>query len=359
MKFYIKPNSRFCFSSITTILRGFCPAKFNKSHLDCLKAIVRGLIDERSVCLEKLAMSLPSSAQSGEQRIRRFLNLNVFRPQELCIRLLESIVSPNQPLTVLIDRTQWKLGFNPTRMDYNILQASILVGDEALPVMAKVLDNKGGLVSAPVLVEFLESLYQCLGNRRIIIIADREFPYLMPLQWLKIMQMPFIVRVKSNSNFVDTKHNDKEFRVMDVVDKIGIGDSIELQHLMFRGRVTVTLNITKFVNRHQNEEILSVISSGVEKNQLAYYHYRWSIEHSFRFFKSSGMHVNHTHILSLQRIFNLWMILMITVNLCWQTGIILNSIWPIKRKSHGRRQMSIFRYGLNTIAASVKFGGDF
>lgn len=359
MKYYIKSNSRFCFSNITTILRSFCPAKFNKSHLDCLNAIVRGLIEERSVCLEKLAMSLPSSAQSGEQRIRRFLNLNVFKPQELCIRLLKSISPPDQPLTVLIDRTQWKLGFNPVRIDYNILQASVLVGHEALPVMAKVLDNKGGLVSASVLVEFLESLYQCFGNRRIIIIADREFPYLMPIRWLRIMQIPFIVRVKGNSNFIDTMHGGKEFTVMDVADKIGIGDSIELQQVMFRGRVAVNLNITKFVNRHQNKEILSVISSEVEKNQLEYYRYRWSIEHSFRFFKSSGMHVNHTHILSMQRFFNLWMIIMITVNLCWQIGRILDSIWPIKRKSHGRRQISTFRYGLNIIAASVKFGCNF
>lgn len=332
-----------------TILKGFFPDHFNLSHRKCFDSIIRGLFEQRSVNLDKLALSFPqSNIYASEQRIRRFLDLDFLDDDFIVPRLLKlssETQTPGSKETVIVDRSQWKLGF-PAQVDYNILQFSVLREGAAVPVMPRVLDNRGGLVSAGVLTECLDRLLKYLPQSKIrFLTADREFPYKEAVRLLVERRMPFVIRIKKSILFT-TAAPRRMPPVERLVEDTEIGQTRIFKRVLMYGEIPVRLTVAKILNRKGQLELLALISSRVREDVLEEYRNRWWIEHSFRFFKSSGFNVDKTHIPRLSRIKTLWRLVMIAVMICWLKGSESNKTHPIKILAHGRRAVSIFRYGL-------------
>lgn len=72
-----------------------------------------------------------------------------------------------------------------------------------------------------------------------------------------------------------------------------------------------------------------------------------------RMFKTRGFCLESTHFQDSERLSKL--IALMTLALCWavKTGEWLHQLNPIKVKKHGRKQMSIFRYGLDYLRSIV------
>ena len=75
---------------------------------------------------------------------------------------------------------------------------------------------------------------------------------------------------------------------------------------------------------------------------------------TFRAMKSSGFDIKKTHLQVIERIDKLILLVMIAFGWCYKTGIYLHqNIKAITIKKHGRKAISIFKYGLEYIANFV------
>lgn len=71
----------------------------------------------------------------------------------------------------------------------------------------------------------------------------------------------------------------------------------------------------------------------------------------FKGLKSSGFNIEGSHVRDLDRMSNLFSIIMIAYIWCYLVGIhIHENIKTIKVLKHGRRAVSLFKYGLDYIS---------
>jgi Transposase DDE domain len=77
------------------------------------------------------------------------------------------------------------------------------------------------------------------------------------------------------------------------------------------------------------------------------YAQRWGIETLFGIFKTRGFCLESTHLNAPDQLSKL--IALLSLALCWMvlTGEWLHQDKPLKLKNHGRRAMSLFRYGFD------------
>ena len=119
--------------------------------------------------------------------------------------------------------------------------------------------------------------------------------------------------------------------------------------------------------REGKQDFLIIISYNKPEEALEYYAQRWQmqsireylkklkmneqIESMFKAFKSSGFNLEDTHVTHQDRLSKLVMLTMIAFVWCYQIGDYVDlNLKPIKIKKHGRRAISIFRYGLDLIS---------
>ncbi len=89
------------------------------------------------------------------------------------------------------------------------------------------------------------------------------------------------------------------------------------------------------------------------KTAIADYGHRWGIETLFGMFKTRGFCLESTHFIHEERLSKL--IALMALAMCWgmKVGQWLHSHTPIKIKKHGRRERSLFRYGLDHLRSIV------
>src|SRR5690606_1053012 len=94
-----------------------------------------------------------------------------------------------------------------------------------------------------------------------------------------------------------------------------------------------------------------IVSFNKQKEALKYYSLRWQIETLFRGLKSSGFNLEDTHVTHLERIEKLLSLVMIAFVWCYKIGDHIDQeIKRIPIKTHGRRAVSVFKYGLDYIS---------
>ena len=123
--------------------------------------------------------------------------------------------------------------------------------------------------------------------------------------------------------------------------------------------------------RLESGELLIVITPESCHTAISDYGKRWGIETAkggrrqaldfksrepstlFGMFKTRGFCLESTHFQDSERLSKL--IALMTLALCWavKTGEWLHQLNPIKVKKHGRKQTSIFRYGLDYLRSIV------
>ena len=100
----------------------------------------------------------------------------------------------------------------------------------------------------------------------------------------------------------------------------------------------------------KNDYLILISFHKVEKSEEIYKQ-RWQIETCFKAIKSTGFHIEDTHLQDRNRIEKLLLLVMIAFVWAYKIGMFLDqNIKAIKIRKHARREISLFKYGLEYIA---------
>ena len=111
------------------------------------------------------------------------------------------------------------------------------------------------------------------------------------------------------------------------------------------------LSGSKTNDRNGKMEFLIIVSFNKPEQAMTYYKQRWQIETLFRGLKSSGFNIEDTHVTDLERLEKFFSLTMIAFLWCYKIGDYLDeNIKKIEIKKHGRRAVSVFKYGLDYLS---------
>ncbi len=91
-----------------------------------------------------------------------------------------------------------------------------------------------------------------------------------------------------------------------------------------------------------------VASNHYTADPIGTYQLRWEIENLFQCLKGRGFHMEATHFTKPPRIKK--MMALLAIGFCWAHKVgewKEKAIKPLKMKKHGRKEQSVFRYGLD------------
>jgi len=335
-------NVSFKNNELIPILNEHFKGKLNFARVQFIAMFISSLCKVQTVTFSKIANAFDSTAKadSSLRRIQRFIadfSLN----SNLVAKLIFSLLPKQDNLILSIDRTNWMFG----QSNINIFMLGVVYKGVAFPLMFKILDKRGNsnVDERIALVNRFTSLFgkQCIKS----LVADREFVGEKWIEFLNEEQIKYHIRIRNNFKvYIPSKS--KELKAFWLFNNLKIG-----QYKVYHKIVKVN-NQDCYISgcRLKGGEFLIVISYNKPEQAKEDYKQRWQIEMCFKAMKSSGFDIEKTHLTKLDRIEKLVLLIMIAFVWCYKVGIHLHQLNPIKIKKHGRKAITIFKYGLNYIA---------
>jgi len=313
---------------------------FNKSRIECFSLLILSLIKVRTVNLSELAQGFEGKAKlkSKYRRIQRFfdnLDLEISTVSSYLLKLFNLL---NSNIFIAMDRTNWKFG----KKNINILLISAVCGSYAIPIYW-ILLNKKGCSKYSERKEIVDILLKIIGSSTITgILADREFIGNKWIKYLSERKLPFFIRLRKNLIIEAYNSQFRLDRLFPCKDEV-MGVKI-IRNAKLSG---IGVTITAAVN---NKKELLIIASNTDTDKaVEIYLRRWKIETLFGFFKTKGFNFESTHITDMKKISKMIVLIAVTYSWSIKIGEWKDNIEPIKIKNNGRKEISIFRYGLDCI----------
>jgi len=317
-----------------------------KSRLSTLAALIVGLVQSRTVNLSHLAAHLcgPALHASKYRRLQRFFQY-VRLDQAIAARLVVRMLELERPKFLALDRTNWKLGSR----DINILVLAIVTRRFRVPLLFTLLPHQGNSDTGHR-IALLRRYLALFGAASIrCLLADREFIGVEWLDFLNQNNIPFAIRVR-----------------VDMTVTVEGGRTWSLATLLRRRRARSAapigegrLNGTKGATRHPvslaakrlatGEWLIVATNRPDPKQALNDYRKRWGIECMFGDAKTRGFNIEDTHITDPHKLASLVVILMIAITWAYRCATQTMGMKAISRKTHGRREKSWFRVGLDAL----------
>lgn len=318
----------------------------NKSRLYFITKFIVALFTTRSVNFKKIANQILGAEQedSRYRQIQRFFQIYEFDYDQIAFLVASIVPNKNQKWMLSIDRTNWKYG----KQNINILTLAITYQGIAFPLMWTFLDKKGNSNTLER-IQLIDKFLELFGKEKIeCILADREF---IGEEWFNylnnIARVNFRIRIK-NSEYINKKNGKKAFvknffRNIKIQEKKTLSD----KRLLWNHRLYIV------GTKSTSGEYVIIATNVKPDTALEDYSKRWEIETLFKCLKSSGFNFEDTHLKCPNKISKLMALL--TIAYCWAyiTGDWVTKDSPIKIKSHGRKEKSVFRVGLDTIGEIV------
>ena len=249
-------------------------------------------------------------------------------------------------LILTIDRTNWKFG----KTNINIFMLGIVYKGVAFPLIFSMLGKRGNSCSQER-IDLIDRYIDLFGIHTInCLVADREFVGEKWFEYLNQNQIQYYIRIRNNFK-VFMPHHSK------TVKASWLFNSYKEKEFVYYSRIVKINGQLCYISGCKlgvvmgKREYLIIVSFNKPEKGKEQYSQRWQIEMCFKAFKSSGFELEKTHLSDLDRIRKLIILTMIAFVWCYNIGIYLNEIIPIKIKTHGRKAKSIFKYGLNYLAA--------
>ena len=312
----------------------------NKARLRCFAMLVLAVIGQRSVSLPWLSKHPDTGVKSKSvlRRFERFFAEVSLKPGFIGALILTLAPKPPDGWVLAMDRTNWKFG----KTHINILAVTVILGKVGLPIAWIVLPKTTGRGNSRKhhRIKIMGEVLAILPAEKIkVLTMDREFVGKNWLGWLKLMEIPYIVRVKRNTLIGGHKaHWLSQRRRW----KKTAGQLREVfgQEVHFAAR-----RIAK-----GRDPYLAIISRGFQGEQaLELYRLRWGIETFFSHLKKRGYNFEETHMSKKRSIEKLMGVLAVAFAMCHHWGCVLEKKAGIKLKKHGHRAKSIFRQGFEAI----------
>ena len=309
---------------------------WHKARVTFISAFILSLIQLTTVNFTKLANALNGKAKqkSNYRRIQRFFAY-FHLPYNLVADLILHLLPIKSDFTISIDRTTWNFG----KLTINILTAGIVYEGVAFPIVWILLPKQGNSNTGER-IQLIEQLLRRVDKDLIrVIVADREFIGQEWFAWLKTQGLRFAIRIKENA----TTPNGKG----DIALRHLFGDlHIHQQRILRKPRLIYGHHLYVSVIRLQ-DEFLIVASNEKGPKSLEDYKRRWGIEVLFAALKSRGFDLEQTHLIHIERIEKLIALLAIAFTWAHLVGEWIAQTQPLKIKKHGRKERSLFRYGLD------------
>ena len=335
-------------TSIQTTLMLTLSAHFalSKSRLSSLAALITGLAQSRTVNLSHLASHLPGRAlhASHYRRLQRFFQFVRLDGNRLAL-LVVQMLNLQRPKCLALDRTNWKIGTT----DVNILMLAIVTRRFRVPLLWTLLPHQGCSDTGQRIALIRRYLALFDASSITMLLADREFIGAEWMDFLTENKIKFVIRAKAD---------------MTVRQEDGLGWSF--QSLLRRkrgGRKPATgrghLNGTLAPARHpvnfaakrlsDNEWLIIVTNRNDPGQALKDYRKRWAIECLFGDAKSRGFNLEDTRIRSHDKLSCLLVVVTLAMVWAYRCATKTMGMKAIRTKTHGRREKSWFRVGLDAL----------
>jgi hypothetical protein len=309
------------------------------ARLKFLALFLVALMRVRTVNLSELAVAFASraKAESSEKRLKRLFTKFEFEMDEIA-QLVVNLAQIPQPWVLSLDRTNWSFG----SVHFNILVLGVVHEGVAFPLLWTMLDKQGNSNSDERMDLFdrFERLFA--GVKVDYLAADREFIGGDWLSYLMLSRIPFRIRIRYTT-YISSQTGRSRFRGDDIFQSLTHGQMRILSHKRWVWRRKLHVVATRL----EDGELLILLTDSQPKTALADYARRWGIETLFAALKTQGFNLESTHFRSSERLNKLLALLAIAFTWAMKTGLWLHQEKPVKLKSHGRPEKSLFRYGLN------------
>lgn len=323
-----------------TLLRELCALTWHGARLSFLAMFLIALVRVRTVNWAELATVFCGHAQtsSHHKRLQRFFRH--YEVDEVAIaRTIVGLLAIPQPWVLSTDRTEWKFG----QTVFNILLLGVVYEGVALPLVWTMLDKRGNsniLERMQLWSRFLEAF----GEVQVACLtADREFVGQDWFSYLKASpNKPFRIRIRGNHCLFDGRC---KLKVKTVFADLNVNQTKVLRHK--RRLWGHWLYIAAM--RLDDGCLLVIATPRKPKSAIADYAQRWGIETLFGLLKTRGFCLEATHLRDSQRLSKMFALLALAVAWALSSGLWLHQHKPVKLKSHGRREKSLFRHGLDRL----------
>ena len=310
---------------------------FHKARCDCLAQLVIAIISVKTVNFTHLATAFitKSFPESCYKRIQRFFRFLKFDPFTVAYMLIALFGLKDKKLNLALDRTNWKFG----KVDINILMLTIAYKGIALPLTWSLLKKRGNSNTLER-IDLIKRILILIGAENIdCLLWDREFIGGEWIQWLDDQGIPFLFRIRNNSLL------EGGFPVKTLFRRLPFGKKVKNTKTILWGK-KIYLS-TRW--SYKKDELVTIISNQKFPNPFKLYRKRWEVETLFGCLKKRGFCFEDTHLTHIARIEKL--VFVLVVAFCWSylVGEAKEEEAPIKTKSHGRKEKSIFRYGFDEL----------
>lgn len=318
----------------------------NLARIRLICMLINALCKVKSVNFSKLSVGFDTKtkASSNFRRIQRFI-AQVDLPMEWIAKFIFDLLPEKENLVLVMDRTNWKFGDS----NINILMLGVSYKNIAFPLMFKMLDKRGNS-NTQERIELIQNFINWFGKDRIdCLLADREFIGQDWLSFLNSNDIRYHIRIRNNFKLFLPKKQ-KEITVYRLFGNLKTGEIRHYDRIVKMHGEYCYVSAIKTITDGKIDYCI-IVSFNKPQQALKYYSLRWQIETLFKGLKSSGFNLEETHVTHLKRIEKLLALVMIAFVWCYKIGDHIDqNIKPIPLKKHGRRAVSIFKYGLDYIS---------
>ena len=251
--------------------------------LETTKSLITGIIASGTVNLKEVCSRFEKGIESSNYRkVQYFFQRQSFNDAEIIRFIIDYLFSPDEKITLAIDRTDW--AFGKTR--HNLLCISALYQGTAIPLLILPLERKGNS-NCQQRKGILSLILSVLPAKRIkALLGDREF---IGDEWFSLLvqnNIPFVMRIRNNT-------------VIGMPNKVvQVKDLYDTKVATDYGNVHIGHQCLHLQTIKNNGNLIAVIAYNVAQ-PLKLYKKRWGIETGFKCLKSNGLTLK-THILFMQ-----------------------------------------------------------
>ncbi len=313
-----------------------------KTRLATLAIMIIGLANGRTVNLSHIASQFPGAAKhaSNYRRLQRFFQY-VRLEQDRVAPIVVRMLNLSRPKLLALDRTNWKVGGK----DINILTLAIVTRRFRVPLMWTLLEHRGNSNTKQRIALMRRYLALFDASSIKLLLADREFIGAQWMDFLNKNNIPFAIRIKAGLRFKPDSGG--TWSISTLLRK----KRARRRALIWKGRLPDADMPLAIAAKRVKSGAWMIIATNTNTPQQALnaYRKRWAIECLFADTKTRGLNIEDTHITDPLKISTLLTIITLAITWAYRCATQTMGRAAIRRKTHGRRQKSWFRTGLDTL----------
>ena len=331
-------------TALISVLQSHFKGELNLARVRLICLFITALCKIKTINYDRLASGFDTKVdkKSSYRRIQRFMKEFDF-PLRIVSTLIFNLLPVKDNLVLVLDRTNWKFGTK----NINILMLGVSYKNVAFPLMFKMLDKQGNS-DMEERIELIKRYIEWFGKESIdCLLADREFVGDQWMEFLNQNRIRYYIRIRNNFK-IYSYQKQAEIKAFWLFNNLKIGEFYHHPKIVELHGQRCYLSGSKTIDRAGKMEFLIIVSFNKPEQAMVYYKQRWQIETLFRGLKSSGFNIEDTHVTDLERLEKLFSLTMIAFVWSYKIGDYLDeNIKKIETKKHGRRAVSVFKYGLD------------